>query len=105
MTNSGIDLISQERKEQIEKHGYTIQGDVKANDEYQLIDAVGALITPIPEGFEDDYLVSVHSEYPPIGWNKEIWIKMLKKSYKDRLVVAGALISAEIDRLENVKPV
>jgi len=35
----------------------------------------------------------------PEGWNEERWNKMLNKSDERRLVIAGALIAAEIDRL------
>lgn len=100
---TGIELITNEREEQLFKHKYTVQGDIQNNNEYQLLDAANALMMPVPEGFEEDYLVNVHGDYPPIGWNKDIWVKMLKKPLKERLVIAGALISAQID-VENKKP-
>ena len=40
---TGIELIAQERAEQIEKHGRTIELDVKQNNHHQLSDAASAL--------------------------------------------------------------
>ncbi len=40
---------------------------------------------------------------PPEGWNKELHNKMMNKPYKDRLIIAGALIAAEIDRINRKK--
>ncbi len=39
----------------------------------------------------------------PKEWDKTITEKMLNKNYKQRLVIAGALIAAEIDRLELIE--
>jgi hypothetical protein len=36
--------------------------------------------------------------------NVKIWNKMAFKPYKERLIIAGALIAAEIDRLQNLQP-
>jgi hypothetical protein len=95
---TGIELISQERQEHFSKHNRSVEGDKQQNFEYQLADAAGALIAPTPEGMEETY-VSINKDYPPIGWDQETWENLLKKSYKDRLVVAGSLIAAEIDRI------
>ena len=40
---TGIELIAEERQEQIEKHGRSIERDVKENDNYQLSNAAGLL--------------------------------------------------------------
>lgn len=95
----GIELIAQEREEQITKHGRTVQNDVKYNNEYQLIDAANTLSMNIPEDILQSYL-GYHESYPPTGWKSDLWSKMLRKPYKERLVIAGALIAAEIDRIE-----
>ncbi len=39
----------------------------------------------------------------PAGWDKQIWEHMLKKKHKQRLIIAGALIAAEIDRITAVE--
>lgn len=86
---SGVELIAEERLEQILKHGRTIERDVEENCDYQLrLGALGLI------GDRAGY-------YPkPAGWDRFIWDKMQYKSYKERLIVAGALIAAEIDRIQ-----
>lgn len=84
---SGIELIADERQEQPEKHKHTIEDDVVKNKNKDLAVGAIALLTK----------TSVHSF--PLHWNKDIVMKMLNKDYKNRLIIAGALIAAEIDRL------
>lgn len=91
----GIKLIIEERQEQINKHNRTIERDVIENEFAQLAFAAQKLVTPIIKG---NPLYS-ECETPPINWNKEIWEKLINKSRKERLIIAGALIAAEIDRL------
>lgn len=80
---TGIEIIAEERKEQIEKHGFNAERDSQyTNDE--LVDAAmqylgGDLIGCWPE-----------------GWDKK-WYKPGDRI--DELKRAGALIAAEIDRL------
>lgn len=83
---TGIELIAKERHEQIEKHGHTTEKDVGNNNNEQLIQAVFGLI---------------HHKYGemPDEWDFEVVQKMMLKSLKDRLIIAGALIAAEIDRI------
>lgn len=91
---SGIDLIKQEREEHFSKHNRTIESDQKNNTEYQLTDAAQVLST-----YYQDEDIDFFAEYPPIGWNAENWKAMVAKSYKERLIIAGSLIAAEIDRI------
>jgi len=84
---TGIELIADERKEQIEKHGRTIEHDVRENADKQLRDAATALINK-------DY----HAL--PNSWKFALCSKMMDKLYYERLIIAGALIAAEIDRLQ-----
>lgn len=92
MYNS-IELIKQEREEQILKHGRTIELDIKYNSNYQLSYAVEKLC--VPE-------LDVPNYTPPMNWDEDIWNKMISKSHKERLIISGALIAAEIDRLNNL---
>lgn len=39
----------------------------------------------------------------PNNWEVPLWEKMISKNYESRVVIAGALLAAEIDRL-NFKP-
>ncbi len=94
MKKSGIELIAQERSEQIEKHGKSIQHDKDTNFENQLIDgAIGLLEKDFMRAEEQDV-----ADAMPDGWDPDLWFKMFNKSYKERLIIAGALIAAEIDR-------
>lgn len=104
---TGIELIAQERAEQIEKHGRTIENDAIINNGVyeiegetfyvpQLAHAAHLLVEPDGSMLrEQQYL----DTFIPHGWDKEIWDKIVKKPYKERLIIAGALIAAEIDRL------
>jgi len=96
--STGIELITQERKEQLTKHGRTVELDVEQNNEGQLTDAASVLTMNVPEGLMGTYLQS-QGETPPVGWDSDAWNKMIRKPYKERLVIAGALIAAEIDRI------
>ena len=95
---SGIDLIAKERHEQINKHGYTPLKDMAHNSNEQLAMAAGWLCYN-EQGCAD--MEEVSEDHCPDGWNQELWIKMCNKPYKERLIIAGALIAAEIDRIQN----
>lgn len=86
---SGIELIAQERKEQIEKHGFDIKNDATYGNEELL---KGALFCIDQKRFE----------FP---WNWIVWYRsrIIHKSRVDQLKVAGALIAAEIDRLQYIE--
>lgn len=82
---TGIESIAVERADQ-QKKGYTINHDVMFNKNDELITAVFGLIN------------HKYGEMPD-AWSDHAINKMLSKPYKERLVIAGALIAAEIDRL------
>jgi hypothetical protein len=86
---TGIELVAQERQEQIEKHGRTVEKDAELNDEEQMRVAALELLKREPK-----------FEHRPFGWDKAIWARMIIKPYKERLIIAGALVAAEIDRLQ-----
>jgi hypothetical protein len=92
---SGIELIAIERAEQLEKHGRTVMGDYLENSslEKPLTKAASALTVELNHGLAKECM-------RPMEWSQEIWDKMMNKPYKDRLIIAGALIAAEIDRLQ-----
>jgi hypothetical protein len=85
---TGIELIAQERKEQFEKHGHTIEGDFKNNSTGELLKAVNAII-------DHD-----HNKFPS-RWDKKMSKHIHDKKLKERLSIAGAFIAAEIDRLQH----
>lgn len=90
MKKTGIELISDERSEQLEKHGRSIRRDVMENSRCQLADAAGQLINPE---------LDISNCFTPKGWYEDRWQKMIRKPYKQRLIIAGALIAAELDRI------
>ena len=91
---TGIELIKKEREEQIIKHGRTTEKDVQQNGSYQLAIGASKLLA---------YPAECHNyQLPPDGWDVDIYKKMRDKPYKERLIIAGALIAAELDRLSAV---
>ncbi len=91
---TGISLIAKERQQQVDKHGRTIERDCIENHNGQL--ALGAEMLLAIEHEE-----GIDSYSYPDGWGEELCSKMLAKPYKERLVIAGALIAAELDRLNH----
>lgn len=108
---SGIDLIAKERQEQLIKHKRSIKADVELNKNGQLIDAVTQLINVDNQSGSLSKTLSrlggttIIGFNTPVNWDKKIFGKMIGKSYKERLIISGALIAAEIDRLNNSKQV
>ncbi len=97
---TGIELIAIEREEQIEKHGRSIDNDIRDNSHKQLTMAASILCVEYPFNFLT--VEDVKQYQCPANWDKILWSKMVSKPYKERLVLAGALIAAEIDRLNNL---
>jgi hypothetical protein len=86
---TGIELVAQEREEQVKKHGFTLQHDADSHEEGVLIDVVGAILSDSqPKDFT-------------LGWEKFSG-KITKKTYKEKLIIASALLVAEIDRLQTL---
>lgn len=83
---TGIDLIIIERREQVQKHERTLDYDIMYNPD-------GALIMAA------QYCTSLDPELYPGTWDKSFRNKISKKPLRERLVIAGALLAAELDRL------
>ena len=90
----GVLKILNERFEQLNKHGRTVEDDVKYNDFNQLRHGAIMLL--------DGYVHQEEELRPPFKWDEAIWNKMANKPMIERLAIAGALIAAEIDRQEAV---
>ncbi len=86
LSTIGVQLIDHERIKQVNYKKITVEDDYKLNADFQLVDAAIKLL----KGGQ-------HSA--PEGWDEDRWSKMLNESDERRLVIAGALIAAEIDRL------
>lgn len=87
--SKGITLIAKERQRQIEK-GKTPESDMKINANCQLADVASSLADP--DG--------LNIMFSPDGWSDEDYLNLMYKPYRERLIIAGALIAAELDRLE-----
>lgn len=83
---TGLELIAKERKEQIEKHGWNAEHDDQHREEQLTGVALYALTEDI--------------DFWPDDWDDDVLIKIAAKNAKEKLAVAGAMIAAEIDRLE-----
>lgn len=98
---TGAELIAAERTRQIEQEGWSRERDVAVhqNDELALAAATYAMPNRLRERFSDRIG----------GWIAIWWpwpVKWWKPTPEDRvreLVKAGALIAAEIDRLQAIK--
>jgi hypothetical protein len=91
---TGIELIAEERAEQVTKHHINTGMDVLHNSKEQLRMGAMALL-------EDTEIKSTGSF--PMSWDEDLCMKMIVKPYKERLIIAGALIAAEIDRLQSLE--
>jgi len=85
---TGIELIAQERAEQIEKHGWNLKHDANHNCNELIYAAAYALEPNKFNGSRFDWM--------------EFQSKIDAKTDIERLKIAGALIAAEIDRLNAI---
>lgn len=106
---TGIELIAEERKRQIEKEGWDIKHDDTEHDNGGLALVGACYAIDVVKRIGKAYLV-----YPPLNnlvhnFSSNAWpwdLKWWKPTPDDpvrQLVKAGALIAAEIDRLQRQK--
>lgn len=91
---SGIELIAEERQEQLEKHGWNLMHDVLHTD-----GALAKVAATLAANGTDLRTICAGSAY---GTNDNPWglVDKLQNDRIHQLRVAGALIAAEIDRLQ-----
>lgn len=99
LTENGIEAVAAERKRQIEQEGWTAEHDDQHTDEtLALVAALYA--TPVPLYSQEIGEGHILFDDPwPTEWD-DAWDKRDKFDRRRRLVIAGALICAEIDRLD-----
>ena len=104
---TGIEKIAKERNEQLVKHHRSIISDVELNQFGQLSFAASILSYQYDAEGEPffDTVAEMNKHTPPLGWGLGIWQHMLGKDYEERLTIAGALIAAELDRLDREKQI
>jgi hypothetical protein len=89
---SGDELIAAERERQVLVHGHTIVSDCRKNKNGELLQMAAALIY-------------YNMELAPKDWDQGHVKYMMDKDGTDRLIYAGAFISAEIDRRNLLKQI
>lgn len=94
MNKTGIELIAQEREEQISKHGFSSVNDKRYKDG-QLMQAARYCIRQ--SGWKPRYTKSNW----PADWDSLYAHKIMRKTNIEKLVVAGALLMAENYREPN----
>ena len=93
---TGIEIIAEERERQINVEGWNADHDDIGNNDEQL--AMAAVTYAIPSDYRE-YELQVKNTWP---WDISWW----KPTPNDRireLAKAGALIAAEIDRLQRLQ--
>lgn len=85
---SGVELIAEERARQITEEGF----DEKHDSVYKV------------DELEDyaKFLLSGNPYYFPVGWDPKWKEKRFKRSHKENLIKAGALIAAQLDLLNKL---
>lgn len=103
---NGIELIVKERERQINEEGWTLELDEQNHDDGGLALVASCYLVDVVKRISDSYLV-----YPQLNnmikkfsriafpWDGKYW-KPTPQDNVRQLVKAGALIAAEIDRLQ-----
>ena len=95
---SGVELISLERTRQIESEGWTPgHDDAHFDGSLAMVAACYASPKHLYAMNQANKSIQFYDLWP-IGWSSQ-WEKKTEQSRKRQLVIAGALIAAEIDRL------
>src|ERR1044072_10005503 len=95
---TGIEIIAQERQRQIEVEGWTAEHDAEHMGEELAIAASCYAIPQSVRAYKNAFFVPTPSLWP---WEGEWW-KPCPEDRIHELAKAGALIAAEIDRLNNI---
>lgn len=94
----GVELIAAERERQIDEEGWTVDHD---DDHVRDQMALAAMCYACPDGLDLRSPGNPWKGNPPIGWPWDArWWKPSPDDRIRELVKAGALIAAEIDRLQ-----
>ena len=97
---TGVELITAERKRQIEEEGYDAEHDYdEFHEDGEL--ALYACYYAMPGPLEYGIITIPEGVFFPDGWNPEHDNKNEKGRIR-QLVIAGALCAAEIDRLRSI---
>ena len=92
---TGIELIAEERREQIEKHGFSVIEDAEY---YKNMELVQATLFCIDQGVPNGFGLKTYKLWPA-NWDKRFEYKILAKTELEQLAVAGAFIAARMDQI------
>jgi hypothetical protein len=99
---TGIELIAEERQRQIDVYGYSDEHIKNSPEDYEceeLACAAACYATPAGDRISsDESFVPTPDLFP---WDQQYWKPTPELRIRE-LVKAGAMIVAEIDRLQNV---
>lgn len=90
---SGIELIKTERKEQIEKHGFSLEKDREFYQKKELVQAAYYCLMLAEFGNH-----AGKNRFWPEGWDRYFEHKIINKNVIGKLTVAGAFLMAENER-------
>jgi hypothetical protein len=90
---TGVALIAEERRRQVQDEGWSPAHD-DTHDDGELVDAAYCVLYEHAQGPG-----CVDDDDEPDGWEQALALKMRHADPIRRLVVVGALVAAEIDRL------
>lgn len=99
MGKTGMELIVQERKEQIEKHGWSLEQD----QDYKFEQLAQAAYFCLDQANIKQSGIKTEYFRWPVGWDRHFEQKIRDKSIIGQLTVAGAFLMAENDRLRSIK--
>lgn len=97
MESNGVWLIGQERVRQLTEEGYNAAHD-DAHTKGEI-----AVCAAMLAAYDTECQVESRGEAIRDTWMAELVHKYSRKTPVERLIVAGAMIAAEIDRLERKK--
>lgn len=89
---TGVELIAQERQEQLLKHKFTIEHDQREFKTYGDMLGAGML-----------YLLTGNHQHFPEAWERYWKERLDRKSEVEKLAVIGALAAAKIDLLQSIQ--
>lgn len=99
---TGVESIAKEREKHYKENNCHVEDDVEHNKRGELTAAAHLLIS-YTENDSDFINEKCSLFFLATRWNEVRLFKMMHKPYKERLIIAGALIAAEIDRLNYIE--